>query len=123
MEQAGSWSLSKLHFHCLNDAFKIACELLVVMMRGYNRHILSVIAKIENYQVKVNEQVLPVGKVGIRGKAVAMRKEQTHAICATVAPHTDFGIIFKHNVKRHTGRGKLEMHEISISASVHQRRD
>ena len=74
VEQAGSWPLSELHFYCLNDAFKIACELLVVMMRRYNRHILSVIAKIENYQVKVNEQVLPVGKVGISGKAVAMGK-------------------------------------------------
>jgi hypothetical protein len=28
------------------------------------------------------------------------------SVCATVAPHTDFGIIFKHNVERHAGRGE-----------------
>ena len=55
MEQAGRWPLSELRFHCLNDAFEIACKLLVVMMRRYNRHIVSVIAKIENYQVKIHE--------------------------------------------------------------------
>ena len=44
------------------------------MMRRYNQHILSVIAEIENYEVKIDEQILPVGKVGISGKAVAMGK-------------------------------------------------
>ena len=59
------------------------------MMRRYNRHILSVIAEIENYEVKIDEQILPVGKVGISGKAVAVGKEQTHTICGAMPSHTD----------------------------------
>jgi hypothetical protein len=60
------------------------------MMRRHNRHILSVIAKVEDYQVELCEQILPVGKLGISCKAVAMGQEQTHAVRAAVAPHKNF---------------------------------
>jgi hypothetical protein len=46
-------------------------------------------------KVKINEQVLPVGKVGISGKAVAMGKEQTHTICAAMPSHTHSGAIHR----------------------------
>jgi hypothetical protein len=61
MEQAGGCPLAEPHFHRLYDPFEIARQLLVSMMRRHNRHILSVIAKVEDYQVELCEQVLPVG--------------------------------------------------------------
>jgi hypothetical protein len=75
MEQAGSWPLSELHFHDLNDAFKIARELVIMVWR-HHRHILTVIAKVEDHQVKVSEQILPVGKVSVSGEAVSMEKNK-----------------------------------------------
>ena len=80
------------------------------MMRRYNQHILSVIAEIENYEVKIDEQILPVGKVGISGKAVAMGKEQAHTICAAMPSHTNSGTILEHNLKDYVGLWKLERH-------------
>jgi hypothetical protein len=90
MEQAGGCPLAEPHFHRLYDPFEIARQLLVSMMRRHNRHILSVIAKVEDYQVELCEQILPVGKLGISCKAVAMGQEQTHAVRAAVAPHKNF---------------------------------
>lgn len=75
------------------------------MMRWHNRYILPVVAKVENNRVKVTEQVLPVGKVGVSGEAVAMGEEQTHAICSTVASHANFGAILERNLKDHAGCG------------------
>jgi hypothetical protein len=84
-------------------------------MRWDNWYILPVVAEIENDHVKITEQVLPVGKVGVGGEAVAVGKQQTHTTCATVAPHANFGAILKRNLKDHARCGKLEMHEISGS--------
>jgi hypothetical protein len=122
MEQPDSRLPAEPQFYCLHHVLEIARELLVVMMRRESRYILSVIAKIENYQVKVSEQVLPVGKVGVSGEAVAMGKQQTHAIGATVAPHKNRCAIVEHNVKDHAGYGKLEMHQILAAVWVRRTR-
>src|SRR5690348_11062973 len=85
------------------------------MVRRHSWHILPMIAKVKDYQVKVIEQVLPVGKVGVRGEAVSMRKKQTHALRPAVTPHANFGAILQRNVKGHPRYGKLEAHEISAT--------
>jgi hypothetical protein len=46
------------------------------MMRWDNWYILPVVAKIENDHVKITEQVLPVGKVGVGGEAVAVENNR-----------------------------------------------
>jgi hypothetical protein len=99
-----------VHFYGLNDAFEIARELLIRMMRRYNRYILPVIAKVEDHQIKIGKQILPIGKVGVSSEAIAMAKDQTHAIRAAMTSDTDFGAILERNIKDYTGRWKLENH-------------
>jgi len=48
VEQAGSWPLAESDFHRLYDAFKIARELLITMVRRHNRCVLPMIAKVED---------------------------------------------------------------------------
>jgi len=52
----------------------------------------------------------------ISGEAVAMGKEQTHAICVAVAAHADFGAILQHNIKGYAGCGKFEI----LGSGAHQ---
>ena len=83
------------------------------MVRRHNWHILSVIAKVKDDEVKVSEQVLPVGKIGVSGEAITMGKEQTDAICAAMTPHKNGRAIVERNVKRHFGSGQFVVHWVT----------
>ncbi len=110
MEDSGSRLVAEPGFDHVHDAFEIASELLVSVMRRYDRHVLTVVAKIEHQKVEVGKQVLPIGKVGVGGEAVAVREQKADAVGAAVAPHANFRPVFERNVKGHARSGKLEVH-------------
>jgi hypothetical protein len=68
------------------------------------------IAKVEDHQIKLGKQMLPVWKVSVGREAIAMRKNQTHSICAAMAPHENFCAILQYNVKHHAGSGQFVAH-------------
>ena len=110
MKQTGGRPRTKPRFHLLHDPFEIARELLIGMMRRHHRQVLPVIAEVEHQEIEFLQQVLPVRIVGVGGKAVAVREQETDAIRIAVTAHADFGAVVERDVKSHAGSGKLEMH-------------
>ena len=110
MKQAGGRPRTKPRFHLLHDPFEIARKLLVGVMRRHHRQVLPVIAEVEHQEIEFLQQVLPVRIVGVGGKAVAVREQETDAIRIAVTAHADFGAVVERDVKGHAGSGKLEMH-------------
>ena len=108
--RAGGRPLAELTLYLLHDSFEIARQLFVGVMRRHHRRVLSVIAEVEHQQVEFLQQVSPVRKVRVGGKAVAVREEQANAVGIAVAPHANPGAVVERNVKRHAWGGKHEMH-------------
>src|SRR5262249_32320424 len=80
------------------------------VMRRYDRNILPMVAEIEHQHIESWQQVLPVGKIGVGGKTVAVRHEQADAIGVAMTPHSDLRAVVERNVEGHAGSGNFEAH-------------
>jgi hypothetical protein len=54
--------------------------------------------------------VLPIWKVGVGGKAVAVGDEQAHAIRIAVPAHANSRPVLERDLERRAGRGNFELH-------------
>src|SRR6516165_752240 len=110
VEDAGGRFLPKLRPHLLHHALEIAAELSVMMVRGLDRNILPVVAKIEYQHIEPVEQVLPIGKISVRGEAIAMGDQQAIALRISMPPHANHCAVFQGNLKGHARGRDFETH-------------
>ena len=53
------------------------------------------IAKIKNYKVVTIEEMPPIREIGIGGKTISMREQNSYAIRIAVTPQSNLGAIIK----------------------------
>jgi len=79
-------------------------------MRRHNQNILPMITEIEDQHIESRQQVLPVGKIGVGGKTVAVRHKQADAIGVAMTPHSDLRAVVERNIEGHARSGNFEAH-------------
>ena len=110
MENAGGRPLRQPRADLLHDAFEIAAELLVIVVRRLDRDVLAVVAEIEYQHVEFRQQMPPVRIVGIGGETVAVRHQEPHAVGIAVPAHPDARAVLERHFERHAGGGNFERH-------------
>ncbi len=113
MEDAGRLSCAEPRGHALVDALEVAGELRIGMVRRRHRHVLPVIAEIEDDEVVVGEEMLPVRQVAVDRKAVAVADEEPHAVGTAVAAHLDPGSVLQRHLEGLMGSRHFQAHRRS----------
>ena len=82
LARAGSLAVTARH-----DAFEIAGELCVVVVRRRDRDVVPMIAEVEYQHVEFGQELAPVRVIGVGGKAVAVGDQQPYAVRIARPPH------------------------------------
>ena len=80
------------------------------MVRRLDRNILPMIAKIKDYKVVTIEKMPPIREIGISGKTISMREQDSNAIRIAVTPQPNLGAIIKVDDKGIAWSGKFKNH-------------
>ena len=83
----------------IEHALEVAGELRVMMVRRLDRHVLAVIAKIEDDEVVVRCQMLPERKIAVGRKPVAMCDEEPYAVGIAVPPQPDARAVIQRDIE------------------------
>jgi hypothetical protein len=81
-----------------------------MMIGRLDRDVLAVVAKIEDDQVVVGQEMPPIGVIGIGGKAISVREQDPRARGIAMAPDPDLGAVVKTDLEDSAGSGKLKRH-------------